>query len=111
MWLAGKVSKVTSHKGHRGLIAFVAGRKDHKGHKGYNGLIVFVSGSSPANSGLFSHLRKALYGLKQAPRAWHSTLAAALEQFGFMEGEADPGLWFRGEGEHRWVVVYVDDCW
>jgi len=63
-----------------------------------------------ANSGLFCRLRKALYGLKQAPRAWHSTLAAALEQFGFVEGEADPGLWFRGEGEHRvWVVVYVDD--
>jgi len=63
-----------------------------------------------ASSRLFCRLRKALYGLKQAPRAWHATLKAALQEFGFKEGDADPGLVFKGEGLERvWVVVYVDD--
>jgi len=63
-----------------------------------------------ASSRLFCRLRKALYGLKQAPRAWHATLKAALQEFGIKEGDADPGLVFKGEGLERvWVVVYVDD--
>ena len=63
-----------------------------------------------ASSRLFCRLRKALYGLKQAPRAWHATLKAALQEFGFKEGDADPGLVFKGEGLERvWVMVYVDD--
>ena len=55
-------------------------------------------------------LRKALYGLKQAARAWHVKLRDELLRIGFTASDADPCLFFRGDGEHRvYVLVHVDD--
>jgi hypothetical protein len=56
------------------------------------------------------HLRRALYGLRQAPRAWHTRLKKELETAGFVESEADPGLYtLRHKHDNVYVLVYVDD--
>jgi hypothetical protein len=55
-------------------------------------------------------LNKALYGLKQAPRAWHQTLKKDLLTRGFVESEADPGLFsILTTGGMVYLLLYVDD--
>ena len=56
-------------------------------------------------------LSKALYGLKQAPRAWHQTLKQELLAKGFVESDADPGLFFLDTSAGTvCVLIYVDDA-
>ena len=59
---------------------------------------------------LACHLRRALYGLRQAPRQWHIRLKEELQDIGFTESEADPGLFtYNGKGDTIHLLVYVDD--
>jgi hypothetical protein len=55
-------------------------------------------------------LKKAPYGLRQAPRAWNTKLDASLRDIGFTRCVNEHGLYTRGLGAERLVVVvYVDD--
>ena len=55
-------------------------------------------------------LRRAMYGLRQAPRAWNKCLEAELTKWGFVQSNADPGLWLLyGENEAIICMFYVDD--
>jgi hypothetical protein len=55
-------------------------------------------------------LKKSLYGLKQAPRNWNKTITARLEEYGFSQSNADPGIYvFIKEGELYVLALYVDD--
>lgn len=64
----------------------------------------------PEFGGQVYRLRKALYGLKQAAHAWHAKLLSEMQRMGFTASDADPCLFYKGEGEHRvYVLVYVDD--
>lgn len=55
-------------------------------------------------------LRKSLYGLRQAPRAWYGKLKETLERMGFVESDADPGLFVLwAEQGILFVLVHVDD--
>jgi hypothetical protein len=61
-------------------------------------------------AGTACHLKKALYGLKQAPRAWHLKLKEELLGMGFIESDADPGLFILHYKDRSvYVLVYVDD--
>jgi Reverse transcriptase (RNA-dependent DNA polymerase) len=61
-------------------------------------------------SNLACHLRRALYGLRQAPRQWHARLKKELEDIGFHESEADPGLFiYHDKDGPIYLLVYVDD--
>jgi len=67
-------------------------------------------GYEEGGADLSCHLHKALYGLKQAPRAWHQRLKADLEEMGFVESEADAGLFTLSTGSASlYLLVYVDD--
>ena len=71
---------------------------------------VYVSVPPEFGGGGVYRLRKALYGLKQAARAWHAKLLGELVRMGFTASEADPCLFFKGEGQERlYVLIYVDD--
>lgn len=60
-------------------------------------------------SGVY-RLRKALYGLKQAARAWRAKLLGELVRMGFTASEADPCMFYVGEGqEDVYVLIYMDD--
>lgn len=60
--------------------------------------------------GTVCHLHKALYGLRQAPRAWHAKLKKELEELGWEESEADPGLFILTNSDGKcYILVYVDD--
>jgi len=56
-------------------------------------------------------LKKALYGLKQAPRVWYFKIDSYFQENGFERSMNEPTLYFKGEGENDFVVVYlyVDD--
>jgi len=55
-------------------------------------------------------LRRAMYGLRQAPRAWNKCLEAELTKRGFVQSNADPGLWLlHGEEGAVMCMFYVDD--
>jgi histone deacetylase 1/2 len=61
-------------------------------------------------TGRVCRLHKAVYGLKQAPRAWYEHLQQKLQTLGYVASAADPGLYVRGEGSSRvLLLVYVDD--
>ena len=67
-------------------------------------------GTRWAGTAPFARLHRALYGLRQAPRAWHQCLKRELEQLGFAEADADPGLFvLDGEAGRAFLLVYVDD--
>jgi histone deacetylase 1/2 len=51
------------------------------------------------------HLQRTLYGWKQAPRAWYHKLQGVLEEMGFKQFSADPGLFTKDEGKD------VVTCW
>jgi hypothetical protein len=74
---------------------------------------VFVQqppGYEEGGRGMACHLQRALYGLRQAPRAWHLRLKRELEQLGFNESEADPGLFIiNHKAGPVFMLVYVDD--
>lgn len=81
-----------------------------------NGIIeedVYVSPPPGYTLGPSTHvckLDKALYGLKQAPRAWHTTLSAELAKLGFIESQADAGLFIStNPSQPAYLVTYVDD--
>ena len=55
-------------------------------------------------------LRRAMYGLRQAPRAWNKCLEAELTKRGFVQSNADPGLWLLyGENGTVMCMFYVED--
>jgi hypothetical protein len=55
-------------------------------------------------------LRRAMYGLRQAPRAWNKCVEAELTKRGFVQSNADPGLWLLyGENGAVMCMFYVDD--
>ena len=67
-------------------------------------------GYEEGDNSLSCHLHKTLYGLKQAPRAWHLRLKRELEDMGFIQSEADPGLFIRHDNNGRvYLLTYVDD--
>ena len=67
-------------------------------------------GYTEGPSHLACHLRRALYGLRQAPRQWHARLKQELEAIGYVESEADPGLFiYHGKEDTVYLLVYVDD--
>ena len=67
-------------------------------------------GYEEGTSNLVCHLRRALYGLRQAPRQWHARLKKELEEIGFTESEADPGLFIYNDKQGTiYLLVYVDD--
>ena len=67
-------------------------------------------GYTEGPNNLACHLRRALYGLRQAPRQWHARLKQELEAIGFVESEADPGLFiYLGKEDTIYLPVYVDD--
>ena len=67
-------------------------------------------GYTEGPNNLACHLRRALYGLRQAPRQWHARLKQELEAIGFVESEADPGLFiYHGKEDTIYLLVYVDD--
>ena len=60
--------------------------------------------------GCVLRLRRAMYGLRQAPRAWNKCLEAELTKQGFVQSNADPGLWLLyGENGAVMCMFYVDD--
>lgn len=63
------------------------------------------------DSSMVCHLQRALYGLKQAPRMWHKKLKQVLNDLGFEEAKADPGLFIKvtADGVRVFILVYVDD--
>lgn len=76
---------------------------------GLEGEEVYVLIPAEFGGGVY-RLRKALYGLKQAARAWHAKLLEALVSMGFTASEADPCMFYKGEGEERvYILIYVDD--
>jgi hypothetical protein len=55
-------------------------------------------------------LKKALYGLRQARRVWNVKLDTTLKGLRFNQSPLEHGLYARGVGDTRLlVVVYVDD--
>ena len=67
-------------------------------------------GYEEGTSNLVCHLQRALYGLRQAPRQWHARLKKELEEIGFTESEADPGLFIYNDKQGTiYLLVYVDD--
>ena len=55
-------------------------------------------------------LRRAMYGLRQAPRAWNKCLEAERTKRGFVQSNAEPGLWLLyGENGAVMCMFYVDD--
>jgi hypothetical protein len=55
-------------------------------------------------------LHRALYGLRQAPRAWNERLTSELASRGFVQSNADPGLWIlKSESGVVLTMFYVDD--
>ena len=67
-------------------------------------------GYEEGGSNMACHLQKALYGLKQAPRAWYMRLKAELEKIGFVQSEADGGLFIKRTGtDYVYMLIYVDD--
>jgi thymidine kinase len=55
-------------------------------------------------------LNKALYGLRQAPRLWSRHFTASLRKLGFVQSEADPGLYYaQGKMGVVYCCIYVDD--
>lgn len=67
-------------------------------------------GYEEGGSNMACHLRKALYGLKQAPRAWYLRLKAELEKMGFIQSEADGGLFIKKANDaYVYMLIYVDD--
>ena len=77
------------------------------------GPVIYVDqppGFQLGGPGVKLRLRKALYGLRQAPRAWYAKLKEALGQCGFVESDADPGLFVRrAPAGDIYVIVHVDD--
>ena len=66
-------------------------------------------GYEEGGGALACHLRKSLYGLKQAPRAWHQRLRQELNDMGFTESSADPGLFIKPGAKPIYLLTYVDD--
>jgi hypothetical protein len=55
-------------------------------------------------------LNKSLYGLKQSPRIWNKKFKDAMKNFGLLESEGDPCLFFNMDNKAKLIVViYVDD--
>jgi Reverse transcriptase (RNA-dependent DNA polymerase)./Integrase core domain. len=55
-------------------------------------------------------LKKSLYGLRQAGRSWHEKLDEMLRNFGAISTNADPCVYYTGQGEDILLIaVYVDD--
>ena len=55
-------------------------------------------------------LKKCIYGLKQAPRAWYQKFSPVLVEFGLVQSQTDPCLFFRRQqGEILIVIIFVDD--
>ena len=64
----------------------------------------------PGSAGMVWRLQKALYGLKQSPRCWNSKIDKYLVQLGFVQSQSDLGLYVKGTGPARTLVLlYVDD--
>ena len=56
-------------------------------------------------------LLKALYGLKQGARNWYKALCKVMDELGFIQIEADHGVFFKKIGEDIIIlVVHMDDC-
>ena len=72
----------------------------------------YMSAAPPGSGPVYVHLKKAMYGLKIAPKVWYETLFAALKRHGFARAAADPCLFTATapDGEHVYLVAYVDDC-
>ena len=62
--------------------------------------------------GTIVQLCKAMYGLVQAARMWMKKKTKILKGFGFKRCKSDPCMFTRKlpNGEHLYVIVYVDDC-
>ena len=57
-------------------------------------------------------LLKNLYGLKQASRTWHQTIHPFLVELGFKAMDADPGIYFQWDEDHKHlqlISLYVDN--
>jgi hypothetical protein len=60
--------------------------------------------------GTACRLLRTLYGLHQAPRAWNQELTAALSAIGYVQSNADPGLFISADTkEPSYLLTYVDD--
>jgi hypothetical protein len=51
-------------------------------------------------------LKKALYGLRKAPKLWFDAINGFLLSLGFVQSEADPNLYTKGDIH---LLLYVDD--
>ena len=55
-------------------------------------------------------LKKSLYGLRQSGRSWHEKLDEMMRKFGATPTNADPCVYYIGQGEDALLIaVYVDD--
>lgn len=55
-------------------------------------------------------MKKSLYGLKQASRCWNQKLSKTLVDFGMIQSNTDPCIYYYVEGEIRvYIAIYVDD--
>ena len=55
-------------------------------------------------------LKKCIYGLKQAPRAWYQKFSPVFVEFGLVQSQTDPCLFFRRQqGDLLIVIIFVDD--
>ena len=57
-------------------------------------------------------LLKALYGLPISPKLWGDQIAKDLRELGWIEADAEPGLWkmVRDNEVAALLTIYVDDC-
>ncbi|KAK4693147.1 hypothetical protein P7C70_g8983, partial [Phenoliferia sp. Uapishka_3] len=61
-------------------------------------------------TGRVRRLRKTLYGLKQSGHEWNNVFHAALLEIGFVQMNADAGVYYRKRGEPELILgIHVDD--
>ena len=63
-----------------------------------------------SNENKVCYLKKALWGLRQAGRQWHAKLSEELKKFELTPSNADPCIFYSGQGEEILLIaVYIDD--